>query len=596
MANPLDAGTELFRHYDTEFQLVQADLVDKLEQATGIRWAWKKNKTPSTQRSGLNKRIRDYQTDVDNYKRRLKSLAEDRSALFGGRYTDDPSTSAADVHYEQRQQLLSGTDRLDRSTQRLKASQALANETEALGANTLAQLQQQREQIDHTTRVLYESEGYVDRSVKSLKGIAHQKAGSGHAHTMEPPSKRPRFGPSPFPHHAAHNDDDPEADELNERPEDVNARRDPAAKFERSRAFAAFKLKSAFERIFEKYEKDLSGVSDEIDLRTGEIVVDNGHIQSLKAAHWGRVGKRKMLRGREEGLRLSRLALPPAMPSQIATGPFFGEGWPAQPTVFPRQPGFGGGMYPGQMQSGGYLMQYGMQTPVPTTDPTWAAPELPPPFLRNALTASGEAAAPIRKKAARLSLDAARQQDGDADDDIFLDVSGRDKPKSEVVAIKRKVLLPRPPPEKIIKKKQKRVGLGTELLNKAKELEKHTKTPKVPLAGKKKVSKRTPTVESDNTTLGRTLGKPTSRAKGDAMGIETAPERFGQPLKATSEPAVTITFSPERVYQGNTKEHALRDKEPTVVDPLPPAEHDADSAPDPEKSDFYINFSNGERN
>jgi vesicle transport through interaction with t-SNAREs protein 1 len=44
----------------------------------------------------------------------------------------------------------------------------LAHETEAIGANTLAQLQQQRETIDHTTRVLYESEGYVDRSLKSL--------------------------------------------------------------------------------------------------------------------------------------------------------------------------------------------------------------------------------------------------------------------------------------------------------------------------------------------------------------------------------------------------------------------------------------------
>jgi vesicle transport through interaction with t-SNAREs protein 1 len=50
----------------------------------------------------------------------------------------------------------------------------LANETEAIGANTLAQLQQQRETIDHTTRVLYESEGYVDRSLKSLKGIARR--------------------------------------------------------------------------------------------------------------------------------------------------------------------------------------------------------------------------------------------------------------------------------------------------------------------------------------------------------------------------------------------------------------------------------------
>ena len=50
----------------------------------------------------------------------------------------------------------------------------MANETEAIGASTLAQLQQQRETIDHTTRVLYESEGYVDRSIKSLKGIARR--------------------------------------------------------------------------------------------------------------------------------------------------------------------------------------------------------------------------------------------------------------------------------------------------------------------------------------------------------------------------------------------------------------------------------------
>lgn len=67
-----------------------------------------------------------------------------------------------------------GTDRLDRSTQRLKASQALAAETEAIGASTLADLHRQREVIEHTTTILYESEGYVDRSVKTLKGMARR--------------------------------------------------------------------------------------------------------------------------------------------------------------------------------------------------------------------------------------------------------------------------------------------------------------------------------------------------------------------------------------------------------------------------------------
>ena len=41
-------------------------------------------------------------------------------------------------------------------------------------------------------------------------------------------------------------------------------------------------LKSRFESIFEKYGKDFSHVGDEIDLQTGEIVVDNGHILSMR--------------------------------------------------------------------------------------------------------------------------------------------------------------------------------------------------------------------------------------------------------------------------------------------------------------------------
>lgn len=41
------------------------------------------------------------------------------------------------------------------------------------------------------------------------------------------------------------------------------------------------KLKSIFEHIFDKYEKDFSSVGDEIDLSTGQIVVNNGHLQSL---------------------------------------------------------------------------------------------------------------------------------------------------------------------------------------------------------------------------------------------------------------------------------------------------------------------------
>ncbi|EON97003.1 putative vesicle transport v-snare protein [Phaeoacremonium minimum UCRPA7] len=196
MSNPLDtdAGSELFSSYEAEFKLVQADLTQKLDQIPELageprkaaisqaeraleeadellgQMRLEKQNIPSATRTRVNQRFRNYETDVDGYKRKLRGLADDRSALFGSRYSDNPS----DVQLEQRQQLLRGSDRLDRSTQRLKNSQALANETEAIGASTLADLHRQRETIQHTSDILLESEGYVDRSVKTLRGMARR--------------------------------------------------------------------------------------------------------------------------------------------------------------------------------------------------------------------------------------------------------------------------------------------------------------------------------------------------------------------------------------------------------------------------------------
>lgn len=132
-----------------------------------------KQNIPTSSRAEVNQRFRNHESDVDANRRKLDSLASDRAQLFGARYTDEPG-GASDIHLEQRQQLLSGTDRLERSSQRLKASQALANETEAIGASTLADLSRQREMITHTHDTLLQSEGYVDRSVKTLRGMARR--------------------------------------------------------------------------------------------------------------------------------------------------------------------------------------------------------------------------------------------------------------------------------------------------------------------------------------------------------------------------------------------------------------------------------------
>ncbi|SZF02572.1 unnamed protein product [Blumeria hordei] len=198
MANPLDTdiGSELFSSYEAELKLVQADLNQKLDQIPDLggeprkaaitsaertideaneildQMRLEKQNIPSSIRTKVNQRFHHHESDVDTARRKLRTLADTRSALFGNRYSDNPN----DVQLEQRQQLLSGTDRLDRSSQRLRASQALASETEAIGASTLADLYRQRETIRHTGDVLLESEGYVDRSVKTLRGMARRMA------------------------------------------------------------------------------------------------------------------------------------------------------------------------------------------------------------------------------------------------------------------------------------------------------------------------------------------------------------------------------------------------------------------------------------
>ncbi|RAL09811.1 Myb-like DNA-binding domain protein [Aspergillus homomorphus CBS 101889] len=76
---------------------------------------------------------------------------------------------------------------------------------------------------------------------------------------MEPPSKRARLS-------------------LSEEPEDDGDDID----IHEARAQNDQRLKSIFEGIFEKYGRDFTDVGDEIDLQTGKIIVNNGHIQEME--------------------------------------------------------------------------------------------------------------------------------------------------------------------------------------------------------------------------------------------------------------------------------------------------------------------------
>ncbi|KAI4240605.1 MAG: hypothetical protein LQ352_007605 [Teloschistes flavicans] len=72
---------------------------------------------------------------------------------------------------------------------------------------------------------------------------------------------------------------------------------DPDAELDQKRTRNTLKLKSRFESIFEKYGKDFGDAADEIDMKTGAIVVDNGHI-------WNMLGETDVSHGGQDNGRL----------------------------------------------------------------------------------------------------------------------------------------------------------------------------------------------------------------------------------------------------------------------------------------------------
>lgn len=78
---------------------------------------------------------------------------------------------------------------------------------------------------------------------------------------------------------------------------------DPRSQLEHDRRANDLRLKSRFERIFDKYTRDFTEVGDEIDLVTGDVVVDNGHLSSMQHEQdTGRSASSQFVRAFAEGL------------------------------------------------------------------------------------------------------------------------------------------------------------------------------------------------------------------------------------------------------------------------------------------------------
>lgn len=201
MSSHLDSspGTEMFANYESDFQLAYQEISQKLQDLPDLptseerkasvqaikraideaneiidQLAIEVQNIPSSERAQFNSKLRKYRGDLDKAKRDTKEADESssRRALFGDRGANEGS----DIALDQRQQLLSGTASLERSSQRLRDSQRVANETEAVGANILTDLRGQREQIVNSRNTLMEADGFVDKSIRTLRGMSRRMA------------------------------------------------------------------------------------------------------------------------------------------------------------------------------------------------------------------------------------------------------------------------------------------------------------------------------------------------------------------------------------------------------------------------------------
>ncbi|KAH6900383.1 hypothetical protein B0T10DRAFT_554919 [Thelonectria olida] len=112
---------------------------------------------------------------------------------------------------------------------------------------------------------------------------------------MEPPAKRRRQDSSPFQRSA---EPDDETDELqttsphynlhHDQEEGQTQAHDEGYQLATKRLEANQRLEATFAHIFEKYSQDFDGIGDEIDMETGEIVVNNGHLTGMR--HEGDLG------------------------------------------------------------------------------------------------------------------------------------------------------------------------------------------------------------------------------------------------------------------------------------------------------------------
>ncbi|XP_057965378.1 vesicle transport v-SNARE 11-like [Malania oleifera] len=118
-------------------------------------------------------KLREYKSDLNNLKSELKRISSANQAARD-ELLESGMTDALTVSADQRAKLLTSTERLNRSSDRVKESRRTMLETEDLGVSILQDLHQQRQSLLHAHDTLHGVDDNISRSKKVLTSISRR--------------------------------------------------------------------------------------------------------------------------------------------------------------------------------------------------------------------------------------------------------------------------------------------------------------------------------------------------------------------------------------------------------------------------------------
>ncbi|CAH1442971.1 unnamed protein product [Lactuca virosa] len=132
--------------------------------------------TPAGTKASLLAKIREYKNDLNSLKTELKRLqpSNPNANAARGELLESGRPDAMQVSADQRGRLMMSTERLNKSTDRVKESRRTMMDTEELGVSILHDLHQQRQSLLHANTTLHGVDDTIGRSKKLLTNMSRR--------------------------------------------------------------------------------------------------------------------------------------------------------------------------------------------------------------------------------------------------------------------------------------------------------------------------------------------------------------------------------------------------------------------------------------